>query len=492
MRTAVATAAGAAVALFSTAIAIGLRAPFAVAAPIGLAAGAVAAWLLRTRRLLVLEPGAVTRPLAIVSAVATLLALVQLGRLTLYMHDPTRAELSFQPASEWEVRHNCATSYYVAAGAADRTPDFYADSLYSARSDDLATPRKPLMLGPFRIDVFEYPPPFLLLPRAILQVAPEFREFRALWFGQSGLFLLAVMLWIPRFFPPATATRALLWLPLLWLAPSTISVLQKGNMQPMVIASGLLAMGLFERRRFSWGGLVLAFATVSKLYPGMLVVHLLAQRQWRAVAWTAVFMAAFTLASGLDLGAGAYQAFASHLPGLMSGEAFPAFRNPMAIATNMSVPGIVYKLRLFGADGVGFDEMRWAGWLYTLLAIGATVWLARREMRTEEKPLAWIAILVLATFRSPFLPMTYGVFPGVWLLCLLAARFEPTARTVAGFVLLLLPLAFTWPNDWKLDPRALAVWSELVQLLVVGFGLWWVRSSRALSQARPDVVAQHA
>ena len=279
MRTAAAIAVGIAVAMFTSALAVGLRAPLAVAGFVAVAAGAGAAWLLRRPGSLTIDPGAVSRPLAIVSAIATLLALVQLGRLTLFMHDATRSELSFLPASEWEVRHNCATSYFVAATAADRTPDFYADSLYTARDDDPTKPRKPLMLGPFRIDVFEYPPPFLLLPRAFAAVAPGFPEFRALWFGQSGLFVLGVMLWIPSFLAPAAATRALLWLPLLWMAPATLSVLQKGNLQLMVVTSAVLAMGLFERRRFAWGGLVLAFATVSKLYPGMLVVFLLAQRR---------------------------------------------------------------------------------------------------------------------------------------------------------------------------------------------------------------------
>src|SRR5689334_1283385 len=104
--------------------------------------------------------------------------------------------------------------------------DFYSDSLYTARDDDPSKPRKPLMLGPFRIDVYEYPPPFLLLPRALMRVAPNFHDFRALWFGLSGLFLLAVMLWIPRFFAPSVATRAVLWLPVFWAAMSTMSVIQ--------------------------------------------------------------------------------------------------------------------------------------------------------------------------------------------------------------------------------------------------------------------------
>ena len=160
------------------------------------------------------------------------------------------------------------------------------------------------------------------------------------------------------------------------------------------------------------------------------------------------------------------------MPGLLSGEAFPAFRNPMAVASNMSVPGMAYKLRLFGATGVGFEQMRWVGWLYTLAVIGVTVWLARREVRAGDKPLLWLVIVFVATLRSPFLPMTYGTFPGLWLLCLLAARLEPVGRNVATLLLLWLPVAVIWPNDWKVDPRGLAIWTALVQLLMIGFAVW--------------------
>ena len=51
-----------------------------------------------------------------------------------------------------------------------------------------------------------------------------------------------------------------------------------------------------------------------------------------------------------------YQAFLRHLPGLLSGEAFPAFDNPNAIAKNYSVPGMVFKLGLFGLPGASFER----------------------------------------------------------------------------------------------------------------------------------------
>src|SRR5262245_6790131 len=49
----------------------------------------------------------------------------------------------------------------------------------------------------------------------------------------------------------------------------------------------MLAMVLFEGGRHALGGAVLAFTIASKLFPGLLVIYLLARRQYRAVAWTA-------------------------------------------------------------------------------------------------------------------------------------------------------------------------------------------------------------
>jgi hypothetical protein len=62
--------------------------------------------------------------------------------------------------------------------------------------------------------------------------------------------------------------------------------------------------------------------------PGLLVIYLIARREWRAVAWTTGFGLVLIAATIVDVGAGAHAAFMTHLPGLLSGEAFPAFRNP--------------------------------------------------------------------------------------------------------------------------------------------------------------------
>ena len=281
-------------------------------------------------------PSAAARSLLVLCGLATVVALVVVGRLAVFMADDARPNYSAFPSSGWELRHSCVSAYYVAAGAAREGRSVYRDELYTAPDDDGRGVRKPLMLGRFGIDVYEYPPPFLLLPGALRAVVPGFPAFRLLWFVLNGVVVAFVMVRVARALPPPAARRALLLAPLVWISLPTLSALQKGNVQLMIVALAMLAMLLFERRRFAAGGALLAFATVSKLFPGLLLVYLIVRRQWRAAAWTAAMGALLVVLSLAILGAGQHVAFADHLPRLVGGEAFPAFRNPSAMAINFS------------------------------------------------------------------------------------------------------------------------------------------------------------
>ncbi len=416
-----------------------------------LLAGAVAAGLAgwAAHRRLSLDESAPPRALRVLAAIAAVLALVQVGRLTVFMADVSRTDCSLFPASAWERKHSCLTAYYVAGAAAGEGRNVFDPALYNAPDDDPARQRRPLTLGPFNVDVYEYPPPFLLLARALHYAAPDFFRLRALWHGLTLALFLAATIAAARLLGPAAGTRALLLAPLLWLAPPTLSALQKGNVQVAIAALCVLALALFRRRLFALGGLLLACATLAKLFPGMLVVYLLARRQWRAVAWTAGMGAAVLAASLLDTGLAPYRAFLDHLPGLLGGEAFPAFRNPNAMAINLSVPGIVFKLKLLGVPGMGFPAAKVVGWVWTAAIVALTVVLARRT-RDDREILSWLAVLVLATLRSPFLPQAYGAMPPLWLLTLLAGTLVPTGRTLLLTLAAVVVLAHYEPMDWGL------------------------------------------
>jgi hypothetical protein len=215
----------------------------------------------------------------------------------------------------------------------------------------------------------------------------------------------------------------------------------------------------------------------------MLVVYLLARRQWRAAAWTVAFAGVIVLLSLLDTGWAPYAAFLEHLPRVLGGEAFAAFRNPAAVAINMSIPGIVFKLKLLGVAGMGFAAAKVVGWIYTLIVLGAIALVARRGVRGEEAPAVWLAIVILSTLRSPFLPQGYGAFPAVWLLTLLAACRPPTPKT-----LLLVALAWASFNCYlpldSIDPRYGALMTVVPQVATIAVAF--------LALRRPDALAATA
>ena len=140
--------------------------------------------------------------------------------------------------------------------------------------------------------------------------------------------LLAGLLVAARAMAPAARSRALLLAPVLLVSLVTLNTLQKGNVQLVVIAVAVVAMAAIERERRVLGGALLAFVTVAKLYPGLLVVYLLVRRDWRALVWTAGFAVVFVALTVIDIGWQPFTAFSEHFSGLLSGEAFPAFRNP--------------------------------------------------------------------------------------------------------------------------------------------------------------------
>ena len=278
--------------------------------------------------------------------------------------------------------------------------------------------------GPFFVDVFEYPPTFLPLPRLLALVTTDFWGFRRLWFALNLAGVVIGLVAIAHRIDTSLGTHALWLTPWALAAPSIIGTLQVGNVQLLFLVISATAMLLFERGRLVSGGLLLGYAIASKLFPGVLVLFLLLRRDWRAVAWTATAGVALTAIALADVGWTPFAAFLEHLPKILSGEAFPGLFRAPAIAINESIPGLVFKLTLWGVPGMGFPQAQVVGWIYTLVLVAAIVWLARRRSDRRLDPLIWIAILILATLRSPFLP-SYGAFPALWLAALLTAVAWP-------------------------------------------------------------------
>jgi alpha-1,2-mannosyltransferase len=373
----------------------------------------LAAWLvLRPHRHVLPGVPATFQVLFVAGALAVAIVLV---RLTVFIMVPDAAGWSVHPDSPFMTRHSCVSAYYFAGGVVTTVPDVYDTSVYSLPQPPGA-PRRPRTIGPFNLDIYEYPPTFLLLPRLLRLVTPDFFDFRRLWFAGNLLVVAIGLVAVSRRIDAALGTWTL-WLTPFALVPLAITLtFQIGNVQLAFIALPLLGMLALERGRLATGGLLLGFAAVSKLFPALLIVYLLLRRNWRGAAWTIGACAAFALVTLADVGWTPFAAFLGHLPKLLSGEAFtgPLLGNPDAAAINQSVPGIVFKLRYLGGPLWSFGAARIVGWAYTAVVLWVIWWLARCPIEPGRAPLVWLAILILASMRSPFLPQ-YGLFPSVWL-----------------------------------------------------------------------------
>ena len=164
-------------------------------------------------------------------------------------------------------------------------------------------------LGRWVFDPYEYPPPFLLLPRAALALTNSFDHIRTAWFVlQTTIFLTAALLlawWIGG----SRGLLAGLLVPALLASVPTMLNLQFGQFHAMAMLLAVAGMVAFEQRRPVLGGGLLASAILSKIFPGLLLIALAAQRRWRAIGWTLAFTVVFVLIALAVLGPDPFIAF---------------------------------------------------------------------------------------------------------------------------------------------------------------------------------------
>jgi hypothetical protein len=147
----------------------------------------------------------------------------------------------------------------------------------------------------------------------------------------------------------------------------------------------------------------------------------------------------------------------------MSGEAFSAFRNPGAIGNNGSIPGLAFKLKMWGVPHMGYEAMRIIGWIYTVVVVAGTAWLATRARPAGREPVVWLAILVLATMRSPFMA-TYAFFPVMWLAALVAPLAWRASRPAVPVLLCWCALALGF-GPASIPPQWNAAWTTVQTVL---------------------------
>jgi len=369
-------------------------------------------------------------------AAGALIALILLGQMAVFLGDPSRVGCSLIPSEPFLVRHSCLTAYvHGAILSTDPAANVY-DMAFVKGAADLSVPLPPTAahFAPFTLDAFGYPPPFLLFSRALLLVTRDFVAQRML-FGAGTLLLVL--------FACASAARTLggvaerrIWLlaPLFAAHPLVRLTLQVGNFHLAAVALCLLCWVALERRRDGLTGALLAAATLAKIFPGLLGVVLLMQRRWRAVGFTALAAAALCALSVAVLGTKVWRDFLFyHLPRVQSGEALRFMAaNPREIAYNVAPFGIPFKLGALGLEGWGWVEARLFGNVYTAVVLVLAALAGRNKGSSRHRLIVWLAVVTLASLRSPY-SAPFVLSTVVLLLLVLVAEVR-SWRGVAAFL----------------------------------------------------------
>ena len=373
---------------------------------------------------------------------------LQTGRLAAFVSDPG---LPYGPVlPDYFDQHTCLAAYLQAAELdAKGEANVYDVRHYPGLDRDAAPTTEVVGMQPYLEDPYQYPPPFLLLPKLGLWLSNDYGVLRVGNFALSALLFLGTALALARWIGGRRGLVAGLAIPLVWTSVPTMLGLQYGQFHLASLCLSMLAMLAFERGRRATGGALLAAAITSKLFPVALLLVLLVRRQKQAVVWTLAYLSLFALSGLVFLGPDTYGAFLQYqLPRLLSGEAF-AFHEAwpelaaLLAAANQSPLGLVQKLGQLGiatpAGAVGL-----LNGLHSLALVGAILLFAGRASSPAAQARLWIGLLLLASMRSGGAWADYIMTAGLWTLSfwaleLRATRLGRLALSVSAALLFFLP-----------------------------------------------------
>lgn len=415
------------------------------------------------------------RALTIAVLLVAAAAIVQIARQSVFMADSTQPAYSLIPGDPWRVEHSCMSAYFEATRFAQAsTGNVYDNTLYQPRH-----------IGALKVDSYHYPPPFLLLPRALRLITTDFFQFRALWFAIQTLTFAGAVAALAIWIGETIGAFALLGGLVVLATPTVLYSLQMGNFQSTAVALGAVALVLLVTNRIKTGAPILAYVALSKIFPGVLVVYLLLTRRWRAVAWIAVSGVALLVLTFAVFGTRPFADFVHYeLPAISDGSAFPQSERSFVAASNQSIYGLTVRLRLLGVSWLdqplGLKVTSVYGLIILALAALAG-WKGRSIDLSNSAGRALLvqtglALMSLASFRSPFVGGLYGFVVTLWLLTLLAASSRNRQSAVLwsiAFVACAVVNRLT-PSPYFPATTLWLVASGGIFVLALGAGTWAV------------------
>jgi alpha-1,2-mannosyltransferase len=402
-------------------IGLGIPPVLAWVVPVGLAVGSLLSGRVPPMPLAVAR----AHPAAAVLWTAALAVAVTFSiRSSLYTQYPEAPRFSVAAGDRFREEHLCMTAYAEAARfLGEPGVNVYAPELYRPGG----VPRR---IGRFTVDYYHYPPPFLLLPVAVRAVAPDFYDFRRVWFALQTSTMLGLWLGVAWWVGGPTGRRfaftgvGLLALPVSWAS------IQVGNVQSTVVAIALAGMMAVASGRQRAGTALLAAATLGKIFPGVLLAHVLAWGRPRVAAWVVAWSVGITAVTATAFGTEIFREFTfGELPRMLSGQAFSQTELPPTAVVNQSIYGLTVKLRLLGLDALGHEAGKAVTRvLVVLLGLAALLvgWRVVRPVATDTSERRFGMLIVafglvnLASLISPFVGGAYGALYTIWLAGLVA------------------------------------------------------------------------
>lgn len=352
---------------------------------------------------------------------------LQCVRLTMFMVYPSYAWGSVIP--DKEILNKMDLSAYIYAADLNRqgVGDMYDAKYYpNAYPDEIIPLTSIVGLTPFLFSHYEYPPPFLLVPRLAIALTDSFFVIRTVWFALSLSVITIVMVVLAYWVGGEDRNMALLLVPVLMSSLPVMFSLQLGQFHLITFVLSITAMLFFDRDRFVIGGAFLAFAIIAKIFPGVLVVYLVMQKRWRDVMWTILFCILIGLIGLFILGPAVYVSFlVDQVPFIARGDLLAFFEwAPTIRINNQSIYGLVDKLFLLGMSGGWHSITSGVAWIYSFFLVGLTVLAARSSMLRIHQVQMWLALLSLAALRSPLAPGIYVIGSTLWLCTFLVGDFR--------------------------------------------------------------------
>jgi hypothetical protein len=376
---------------------------------------------------------------------AAVLAIARIVLIGTFIVDP-RFGLGALAEDPFYRSHSCLTAYWRAGALAKQGGvDIYDPELYDGKIDG------------FDVDPYVYPPPFLLWPSAAALFTARFAPIRTAWFVVE----LAMFVWafgsVAAWIGGRRGARCILWAPLVVTGLPVLLGLQMGNFHLAAVALAMLGMLAAEKEQPIRAGLGLALATSAKIFPGILLVVLLARRKPRPVLFTLAWLVVFTGATVALFGTAPLNAFLdAPLRRMVALDADHWERPELFGTVNSSVFGLALKIRALGVPIVPglatlLAMLYGVGLLTVAIGAGRTASSTdttlsssppEEDGRDEESRLfeaqTWLAFLTLASLRAPFAPDAYAGAPAIWLLALVAASARRPRNAWLAVLFLLL------------------------------------------------------